>query len=600
MRLNTLLKISTYKTITVFLFTVCFLISSNQVTAQRPKVPIDNTFLLYGWKYTVGDDIKFADPNYNDKGMPLQFLEQFSSNEIGIHWFRTDVNYKVNNDCDDLLSVGMINVAMACDVYWDGVYIGSNGKVGTDIASEIPGQTIKIFKIPRELSKSGDHIIAVRLSNFHGNSFSTWKRISFGYYSAHVLEIEETKNQHYTYMGIYLTALLFSLALFFGTGNERSYLIISVYFLLSSIAAYIDYIMIAQNYSLPVYSWLFVFQLLAAYSVHIFMNIFLLFLFSLNKKSLHIGLMILLLALCEISGVRFNYGDLISKTVMLLYSLVILSKGLKIYKKEAVIIIIGVTLNLLVNAYTILAVAFYNNLVMPPKMMIGLTHIIMLLSVIIALSERIRSRNKLYEAIRLKSQRLENELLKKSIQPHFMVNTLLSLKSWLTRDKTKAEKLIESLSEEFQIINKISHEKEIPIGEEIILCQHHLALMGLRRDATYKLNLININENENIPPMVLHTLIENGLTHAYQPKENGTFDLQCKRTNSTFEITLINDGSRLEKLGNKSDSEIEEGLGLRYVKARLEESYSKRWNLEYGLDKGKWFVKISINKPELA
>ena len=308
----------------------------------------------------------------------------------------------------------------------------------------------------------------------------------------------------------------------------------------------------------------------------------------------------MLLALCEISGVRFNYGDLISKTVMLLYSLVILSKGLKIYKKEAVIIIIGVTLNLLVNAYTILAVAFYNNLVMPPKMMIGLTHIIMLLSVIIALSERIRSRNKLYEAIRLKSQRLENELLKKSIQPHFMVNTLLSLKSWLTRDKTKAEKLIESLSEEFQIINKISHEKEIPIGEEIILCQHHLALMGLRRDATYKLNLININENENIPPMVLHTLIENGLTHAYQPKENGTFDLQCKRTNSTFEITLINDGSRLEKLGNKSDSEIEEGLGLRYVKARLEESYSKRWNLEYGLDKGKWFVKISINKPELA
>jgi len=590
-------KVSTYYLPLILLIAVNCIFAANQVDTNRVKVPANRTFLLYGWKYNFGDNIKLADPGFNDQAMPLQFLEQFNNNKKGIHWFRTDVNYTLDEDNDGVLSIGMINVAMACDVYWDGVYIGSNGKVGANIETEVPGKTIAYFKIPHELSRSGDHIVAVRLSNFHGNSFSTWKRISFGYYSAHLLEIEETKSQHYTYVGIYLTALLFSLALFFGTGNERSYLIISVYFLLSSIAAYIDYIMFAHNYSLPVYSRLFVFALLAAYSIYIFMNIFLLFLFGLNKKTIHIGLMVLLLVLCEVSGVRFTYGDLISKSVMLLYSLVILSRGIKVYKKEALIIFVGVIVNLLVNAYTVFAVSLQGKFPMLPKIMLGLTHIIMLLSVIIAISERIRSRNTMYEAIKLKSQRLETELLKRSIQPHFMVNTLLSLKSWLTKDKAKAEKLIESLSDEFQIINKISHEKEIPISEEIILCRHHLELMGLRRDAAYKLNLISINENDRIPPMVLHTLIENGLTHAYQPKENGTFDLQCKRINTTLEIILTNDGSRLKKLGNKTDSEIEEGMGLKYVKARLEESYSKRWNLHYGLDNGKWFVKITINKP---
>ena len=59
---------------------------------------------------------------------------------------------------------------------------------------------------------------------------------------------------------------------------------------------------------------------------------------------------------------------------------------------------------------------------------------------------------------------------------------------------------------------------------------------------------------------------------------------------------LSNDGSRLIEFGRKNKSEIEEGLGFSYIKARLEESFSGRWDIDYGLREGLWEVVVSIKR----
>jgi sensor histidine kinase YesM len=211
-----------------------------------------------------------------------------------------------------------------------------------------------------------------------------------------------------------------------------------------------------------------------------------------------------------------------------------------------------------------------------------------------SISFRIKEQLDKYQEIRLRSQRLETELLKKSIQPHFIMNTLLSIKSWLSKDPAKAEKLIEAFASEFQIINRIASEKEISLDEEIALCRHHLKLMEFRREASYLLTVDNMCMGESIPPMVFHTLIENGLTHAFHPKENGEFHLSCSPNEREIVYRLQNGGSRIKKLAELASEKIEEGLGLRYIKARLEESYPGNWDLSYGINEALWEVRISI------
>jgi sensor histidine kinase YesM len=46
--------------------------------------------------------------------------------------------------------------------------------------------------------------------------------------------------------------------------------------------------------------------------------------------------------------------------------------------------------------------------------------------------------------MQIKAHRLETQLLKSQIQPHFISNTLHSIKSWFREDRRKAEKLIQT------------------------------------------------------------------------------------------------------------------------------------------------------------
>jgi LytS/YehU family sensor histidine kinase len=172
----------------------------------------------------------------------------------------------------------------------------------------------------------------------------------------------------------------------------------------------------------------------------------------------------------------------------------------------------------------------------------------------------------------LKSVRLENELLKKNINPHFVLNTLTSIIAWLRKDSDSAIKLIEALAEEFRMINQISTLKQIPIGQEIDLCRAHLKIMSYRKGADYKLETIDVDEKDTIPPMIFHTLVENGLTHGYEIKTTGIFKLISIKNSESTKYILMNDGDF-----NLEDTKGSTGFGAKYIKGRLEESYPGKW-----------------------
>lgn len=195
-----------------------------------------------------------------------------------------------------------------------------------------------------------------------------------------------------------------------------------------------------------------------------------------------------------------------------------------------------------------------------------------------------------YQEEQIRSMRLELELIKANIHPHFMLNSINAATMWIREDPATAERLLHALARELKQLLKIVGEKVIPIDEEIGICRLHLEVMSLRHDKSFALRLEGIKDGEKIPPMVFHTLVENGLTHGYAGKEAGVFILSRNELEGKVCYTLYNDGAAGEKSAESS------GLGLKYVRARLEEAYGRKWQLDSRAVDGGWAVTIAIEK----
>ena len=214
-----------------------------------------------------------------------------------------------------------------------------------------------------------------------------------------------------------------------------------------------------------------------------------------------------------------------------------------------------------------------------------------IITITILIGYQIREQIRLQRQALIRSAALENQMLKRSFQPHFLFNSLMSLQEWIETRPDKAAQFVQALAEEFRTICNISGHQLIPIEQELSMCEAHLQIMGFRKHACFTLKTEGINGSEMVPPAIFHTLIENGLTHGYAERKDGSFTLSKYQEHKTVVYELFNDGSCLSKQNG-----VHNGTGLKYIKARLEESYPNRWSLQSGPVEQGWNVKITI-KP---
>ena len=191
----------------------------------------------------------------------------------------------------------------------------------------------------------------------------------------------------------------------------------------------------------------------------------------------------------------------------------------------------------------------------------------------------------------IRSTRLENQLLKKSLQPHFLFNSLMSLQEWIERSPQKAAQFVQDLAKEFRLVSKLSGQKLIPITEELEMCRAHLAIMGYRRNASFCLETKGIVGDEKVPPAIFHTIVENGITHGFSNRRKGIFILTKSETENHLSYSVENDGN-----SNSKSNFNGTGTGLKYITSRLEESYPNRWHLEEKPLENGWSIRVDIKK----
>jgi hypothetical protein len=194
------------------------------------------------------------------------------------------------------------------------------------------------------------------------------------------------------------------------------------------------------------------------------------------------------------------------------------------------------------------------------------------------------------DAARHTAARLELDLLKQQFKPHFLLNTLTALNEWVESSPRTAVRMIDTLGNEFRTLIDVSSQSFITLEQELALCQTHLEVMSYRHDQVFNLKLDLDAGNPLIPPTVLHTLIENAVTHSGFTTANTTF-LFTARQGGAGKWRL-----RLDcPAGTDIPEDWQEGTGLSYVRARLVEAFGNDWRLTQGVSSsGGWFTEIEI------
>jgi len=528
--------------------------------------------------YQLGDDISWKNTSINDS----LWTQNITIKEDQIFWSRTDI--EILKAPEKLNQYGIIlNQFGEFEVFWDGRLIYKNGDPNNSLNSDKKGKMISKFMIPKDLSTKGKHKLAIRKSIHFYLDYNQF----FYYYIANYDQIlrGDLKDMVFIHIfaGAFLMASLYLFLLFIGNRKSYATLIFSIncllFFLLILFEYMRSYVDIHYSYHHTRLEIIGIITFLISVLTPLYFS--LQFKFPKRTKILVLYTAILLYVFFR---EHENHDSSAYNMVVFMWfvSLAIVIFGVIKKMNGAKIVLIS----LLASIY------FHQDINFDISIHIGFS--IILLGMFYILSLRTKEQRLAYEESLVQSTRLKLELLKKSIQPHFLMNTLTSLIDWVEEAPDKGVLFIEALAEEFDVLNQVEDKTLIPISQEIKLCKSHISIMRFRKEIDYVWEDEGINENivQEIPPAVIHTLLENSITHCLPSDENEMrFKLIAFTTTNTQEYSFLTFG----KVRNQQKSKVD-GTGFKYIKARLTESYGDGWSFSSEAVNEGWKNTITIQK----
>ncbi len=196
-------------------------------------------------------------------------------------------------------------------------------------------------------------------------------------------------------------------------------------------------------------------------------------------------------------------------------------------------------------------------------------------------AERLEERAESLEA-QLTEARLE--ALRMQLNPHFLFNTLHAVSTLVDRDPGGVRRMIARLSELLRHVLDEDAPQEVPLSEELDFLDDYLEIQTIRfqGDLDTEIDVPTELHEAQVPNLILQPIVENAIKHgASQVRGKGRIEIRGRREDDRLILSVTDNGPGL------SEPE-EEGLGLRNVRARLQELYGddQSLHLESASDEG--------------
>lgn len=192
--------------------------------------------------------------------------------------------------------------------------------------------------------------------------------------------------------------------------------------------------------------------------------------------------------------------------------------------------------------------------------------------------------------LRFQAMQTEIELnkLKSQLNPHFIFNSMNIIRALVEEDPKIAKASITRLSNILRSSMLMGRKKVIPLSEELQLVHDYLNLEQTRFEERLTLNFeVDPKCNEHLlPPMLLQTLVENGIKHGVSKLPEGGFvSVKASLQDKCLVLEIENSGQFEE------NNEEDPGFGLINTKQRLQLLYGKEAKFE---------IKNTADKTVLA
>lgn len=174
----------------------------------------------------------------------------------------------------------------------------------------------------------------------------------------------------------------------------------------------------------------------------------------------------------------------------------------------------------------------------------------------------------------------ELKTLKSQLNPHFMFNALNSIRALIEEDPKSAQTAVTKLSNILRYSLRIDSTETVALQDEMQTVADYLALETIRFEERlkYSINIDPKSGNIEIPPMMIQTLVENGIKHGISKRTSGgNICVTTKVNDAKLFVQITNTGHIDEKAVMNS-----KGFGLNNTRHRL--------NLLYG-EKGLFSIK---------
>jgi sensor histidine kinase YesM len=186
--------------------------------------------------------------------------------------------------------------------------------------------------------------------------------------------------------------------------------------------------------------------------------------------------------------------------------------------------------------------------------------------------ERVRKQQ--IESLKAESliRELQLQTIKSHINPHFIFNSLNSIRALVDENPGRARTAITELSNILRSSMQAEKAETVPFEKELNIVKDYLALEQMRFEERLKVKL-EIDENtldQPVPPMMLQTLVENAIKHGISKNVRGG-EVQIVSRFKNFHHELI-----VRNTGKLNGSYNTEGFGVSSTMDRLKLMFGNR------------------------
>jgi two-component system LytT family sensor kinase len=189
-----------------------------------------------------------------------------------------------------------------------------------------------------------------------------------------------------------------------------------------------------------------------------------------------------------------------------------------------------------------------------------------------------KNTNDRLDRLRLESsvKELELKTIKSHINPHFIFNSLNSIRALVDENPERARTAITELSNILRSSMHAGKSETVPFEKELNIVKDYLALEHMRFEERLKIEF-NIDKQtlvQPVPPMMLQTLVENGIKHGISKRINGGLVKITSQFNEDNLELIVQNSGQLNGIINA------EGFGIQSTEDRLNLLYHGKASFE--------------------